>query len=378
MVPAGWNVMRALLVTAGRPVLQRALAFWTAIGVVAAVIFGGNGMKARDLAHLFHGGVGARVTLAIAWVVLATPVVSCAFDAPGTRTLRSLPVPRRAWVGMLVALLLVTQAPCGILFARADGPIAGVVEMLLAVAIEAALVAATRRPRFALVAIAATALVVLDVRPILAAIPAAGLATASVAAAWRVALDGGGRDLRMTRATTPVLVLAIAHLLRIVRIARARLALSAGSAAVGALALGLSLHNDPPARPVARALAVLALPLTVCAAVLVAPVRETEDRVRALARVTRTRWTTLLAAFALALITPSSALAATAGAIAGAFAHLPSLPLGGAAGAWAVPIACAVAAWARWHDRRTRRSPALFVIGVGAVAVLATFVGIAW
>jgi hypothetical protein len=335
-------------------------------------------MNARDLTRLFHGGVGARIALAVVWIVLATPVVSCAFDAPGTRTLRSLPVSRRAWVGLLVALMLVVQAPCGVLFARAEGPIAALVEMLLAVAIEAGVVAAAKRPRFALIAIAAMALVVLDARPALVVMPAAALAAASARAAWRVALDGAGRDLRMTRATTPVLVLTMAHLLRIVRVARARLAIAAGSAVVGAFALGLSLHNDPPARPVARALSVLAFPLTLCAAVLVGPVRETEDRVRALARVTCTRWTTLLAAFALALTTPSSALAATAGALAGAFAHQPPLALAGAAGTWAMAVACAVAAWARWHDRRTRRNPALFAVGVVVVGVLATGAGVAW
>ena len=57
-------------------------------------------------------------TLATMWIVLATPVVSCAFDAPGTRILRSLPVARNAWVGPLLALLLLAQFPCGLLFAQ--------------------------------------------------------------------------------------------------------------------------------------------------------------------------------------------------------------------------------------------------------------------
>jgi hypothetical protein len=378
MIRSGWNVVRAMLVTAGRPVLRRALAFWTAVGVVATIIFAGNGMRARDLTCLFHAGVGARAVLGVAWVSVATPVVACAFDAPGTRTLRTLPVRRGVWVGLLGILALVVQAPCGVLFARADGPLTALVEMLLAVAIEVAVVAVTRKARYALVAIAAIALVILDARPTLALAPAAGLAAASIAGAWRVAFDRSGRDMRLTWRMSPVLVLTIAHLLRMVRVARARVALATGSAAVGALALGLSLRNDPPARPLGRVLAVLALPITLCAAVLVDPVRETEYHVRALARVTRTRWTTLLAAFALALTTPSAALAATAATIAGAFAHVPPLPLGGAASAWAAPIACAIAAWAYWHDRRPQRSPVLFVVGIFVVAMLATGVGAAW
>jgi hypothetical protein len=64
--------------------------------------------------------------------------------------------------------------------------------------------------------------------------------------------------------------------------------------------------------------------------------------------------------------------------LAGAVAHAPALPLGGAAGALAIPIACAIAAWARVHDRKTRRSPALFVIGVIGVGAIFTGVGVAW
>jgi hypothetical protein len=378
MAPKARHVFRALLLTAGRPVLLRALALWSGVGIVATILFAGNGINARDVTRLFHGSPGARLLLTVGWCLLATPVVSGAFDAPGTRTLRTLPVPRGAWVAALAALLLLAQAPCGLLFARAEGAIAALVAMLLAVATEASAVAATRRPPAVVFALGALALVVVDARAALTVVPAAALAVTGVASAWNVALEAAGRDVRTTRVSSPVLVLAIVHLLRMVRVARARVALAVGSVALGTVALVLSLVNDPPARPVARALAVLALPVTLCAAVLVGPACETEDRVRALARVTRTRWTTLLAAFALALTTPSSVLAATAGAIAGVIAHVPALPLGGGAGIWAVPIACAIAGWARWHDRRTRRSPTLFVVGVVVVAAVATGVGVAW
>jgi hypothetical protein len=309
---------------------------------------------------------------------LGTPVVSCAFDAPGTRTLRTLPVSRSAWVGGLLVLLLAVQAPCCVLFARGDGPATALVEMLLAAAMQSSLAAATRRPRFVGVAAIALAIVLLDASPLLTLAPAAALAFVGVGAAWRVMLDASGRDLHMTRVTWPVLALAAAYVLRILRAGRARLALAAGNVSLGALALSLSLLNDPPARPIARMLAVVALPLTLCAAVLVGPVRDTEERLRAFVRVTRTHWTTLLGAFALAIGLPSSALAATAMAVAGAAVHAPALPLGGAAGAWAIPIACAVAAWAWVHDRKTRRHPVLFVVGVIGVGAIFTGVGVAW
>lgn len=371
--------VRAIVVTAGRPVLQRAFAFWAGIGLLATVLFAGNGLQAQTLTRLFHGSVGARLALGAAWIALATPVVSCAFDAPGTRSLRALPLRRGALVCALLALLMLVQVPCGMVFARGDGLMAGAVMMLLPTSIEVALVAAVRSPRFALVAAAGTGLVLADQRPLFAALPAAWLASVAVAGAWRVALDGAAlADLRMTLPTVPLLAIAAAHLLRMLRVARARLVAATVSVSFGAAVLGVSLHNDPPARPVGRALTVLSLPLAVCAAILVVPVRETEDCLRALARVTRTHWTTLLAAFALALAAPSSALAATAGVVAGTLAHVPALPLGAGAGAWAIPVACAVAAWARWHDRRTRRNPTLFVVGVLVVGAVATGVAGLW
>ncbi len=377
MLPPPTGVFRAMFVTAGRPVFHRALAFWAAVGTASVVLFAGNGMDAHTLTRLFHSSLGARLILGAGWIVLATPVISCAFDAPGTRTLRSLPVPRWAWWGAMLVLLVLVQSPCGLLFTRVEGPLPGFVMMLLATATEVALVATQRRRRFSLV-VFAMSLVLLDAPSLIVAPPASGLAILAVAGAWRVALDGAARDLRMTRATVPVLAIAVAHLLRMFRVARARLVTAMVSAALGAVALGLSLRNDPPAHPVARALAVLSLPLTLCAAILVVPARETEERLRALARVTGTRWTTLLAAFSLALATPSSALAATAGAMAGTLAHVPVLPLGAASGAWAVPVACAVAVWARWHDLRTRRSPTVFVIGALVVAGVATGIAAAW
>jgi hypothetical protein len=373
-----WDSSRALLVTAGRPTLRRALAAWTVVGIAATIVFAGNGLDARDLTRLFHHSAIARLALTATWITPMTSVVSCAFDAPGTRTLRTLPVRRRIWVGGLLALLLIVQLPCGILFARADGLPTALALVLLAVAIEASCVAATRRRRALFTVGVALGLVLVDAPPIVTALPAAALAAAAVADAWGTALEAVDRDVRSTRVTSPVVILTAAHLLRMLRAARARVALATGIVALGGLALALSLHHDPTARPFGRVLAVLAFPIALCAALLADPVRETEDHVRTLARVTRTRWPTLLAAFALALVTPSSALAATAGTLVGGVARMPALSVGGAAGLWAVPIASAVAAWARWHGRRARPNPALFVLGVAGVGAIATAIGLAW
>ena len=49
------------------------------------------------------------------------------------------------------------------------------------------------------------------------------------------------------------------------------------------------LRNDPDARPVTRALTVLAFPLAIASALLAAPAIETEARLRPLLRATRTK-----------------------------------------------------------------------------------------
>ncbi len=380
------RVRRAVMSTVGVVVGRRALVFGSGLALAASVLFAPQGLQARDVVRWFHAAAATRAALGALWVLLATPVVAGAFDAPGTRTLRATPVPRRVWIAWVGALVLALQLPVGALFARAGEPATGLSAMAMAAAIEAGLVGLARHARparraaLAGLTLAAAALVVVDVPAPVSLGLALALCAMATSAAWRVALDAAAGAVRWTRRGPPFLVLAVAHALRLTRAARARLALAAGAAGLGAGALALSLRNDPPAAPIARALAVLGLPLAVAAGVLVAPLLESEARVAALARVMRTRWTTLFAAFALALATPTSALAATAAVTARAASSAglgAPAPFVAVAGLWGAGIALAVAGWARWHARTARRDPVIFVLGVLGVAVVATGVA-AW
>jgi hypothetical protein len=188
----------------------------------------------------------------------------------------------------------------------------------------------------------------------------------SIRRAWRHAFEQRAALLIVRRAP-PAIALALAYIARIVRAARARLQAAAIVLFAGEGALALSLRNDADARPVSRALAVLAFPLAIAAALLAAPAIETEARLRPLLRSTRTKTATLALAMVLALATPSSALAATA-----SVAFAPSLTLLSAG--YAIVIASAIAVWARRAARRARRS-STFILGVAAIATAFTIAG---
>jgi hypothetical protein len=321
-----------------------------------------------------HESVSMRVALWAVWVTLATPVVAAAFDAPGTGTLRTL-VPRRTLVTHVLLLLTAAQLPWATLFARGSGPIAATNAALLAVGVEASVLAASRRPRHALLLAMAAATIVADLPAHLTVAPALALAYASTMAAWRSGLASRTSTLHLTRPTYPVVALTITQLLGLIRTARARLTMAALMAFIGGSALALSLRNDPPARPIARALLCLTLPLCVAISALVAPVQRVEERILPFARATRTSSRVVFLSFALALSTPSSALGATSSAVAMSMTGGSPWPVAATMLAWTTLLAFTLAAWARRHQRTQRKSPAVFTIGV--IVVAAAFSGVA-
>jgi hypothetical protein len=175
-----------------------------------------------------------------------------------------------------------------------------------------------------------------------------------------------------------VLALATLHALLLVRTQRTRLSMSALIAAAGGAFLALSLENDPTDRPIHRGTLVLALPLTFAAAALAPPILQGERRLAPWLRSLRIRASSVFAAFLLALATPSSAMAATAGALAAAAARTSPLALGAALGLASLGSTACVAVWARAHDRSEKRSPVLFVVGVVALSIAMLGAASAW
>jgi hypothetical protein len=347
---------RALFSTSGRAVAVRAVPLVISVGLVAAIVFGGHGVPPSLIVAMMHHSIGVRLAMFVAWVILASPAALRAFDAQGTITIRALRPPRAPLFATLLVLVCAAQAPW-IALASSTGFMAGAVAALLACA------ATTSLPGFA----GALALVAIDPRSPIALVPAFALALLSIRHAWRRALEQRA-VVPIVRRAAPAIALAMTYVARMVRAARARLQAAAIVVFAGEGALALSLRNDPDARPVARALAVLAFPLAIAAALLAAPAIETEARLRPLLRSTRTKTATLTLATVLALATPSTALAATA-----SVALAPSV--GFVSAAYAVVIASAIAVWAR-RAARARRS-STFILGVAAIATAFTIAGTA-
>jgi hypothetical protein len=372
------RVARAVLVTAGRAVLPRAAALFAAIGIVASVLFAGQGLRAADVVRLDGESLAARAALWLGWTLFALPAVAPALDAPGTRTLRALRLPPAALLVPLAGVFAFVELPWAILFARGSGPASALAGTGLHVALQASLLGARTRRRSAVLVAAVVALVAWNPPAPWLVVPAALLGAVAVRAAWRQALDRPRTTLRLLRPMPAILALTIHHGLRLVRAERPRLALGALASATFAAFLSFSLRNDPTASPGSRAAAVMALPCTLTAALLAAPLLDAERRLQPWLRSLRVRAPLVVSVFFLTIGTPTSVLAAGTGAISGAAAGAPPLPLAAAVStsAWAVTIL--LSAWARVHQRTRRRNPVVFVLGAIAVAALVVAGASAW
>ena len=353
------------MATSGRAVLVRAVPLFGAVAIASMILFAGHGLDASDVTAMMHRSLAARVVLWLGWIALATFPVAAAFDAPGTRILRSIArtdrASRIAIVVLLVTLLALAQAPISVLALRGDGWRSAFATTLLAVAL-----CASASSRHLGAVAGASALVVID-HALLSIFFAPLLAAASVQHAWLSAFNGRSA-IRIVRRSPKSIALALAYLARMIRSARARLHAAALFVFAASGALALTLRNDPDARPTQRALVVFALPLCLASSLLAAPALETESLLLPVLRSTRTKAVTLALAMGLALAVPTTAFAATASTAAAMASHASWLMVA-ASTAWSLGIAFAIALWAR-QSRRARRS-STFV--VGAIAIAATF-----
>ena len=372
------SVLGAVFRVLGRPALLNALALSVALGIPAAILFSSNGLRAADIVALLHRSVLARGLLWGAWLTLSAPALSALFDAPGSKMLRALALPRAPLVGSLFLVAGVIELPWATLFARGAGSLAAWAAVTQAVALGASASAAWRRPRWALYVALGGAWLAVDPPTAVAAVCGSVWAAVALHAAWRFALEQPRLRFRLTRPTHPLLALYLTHLLRLVRAARSRSMLAAALGSAGALGLLFSLRNDPTERPLQRALTAMALPLTLAAAVCVAPVIDSEARLCWLLRATRVPRSFVLLAFLLAIATPSSALAASTGVVTSSAAHVSPGVLGAALLAWALTLSGAVAAWGRLLEWRARRTAGAFAAGVTLIATLALVGAFSW
>ena len=364
---AVWAIARFVMATSGRAAMVRAVHLFGAIAIASTIIFAGHGLDAADVTTMMHRSLAARVVLWLVWIALATFPISAAFDAPGTRILRSLVRTDRrsriAIVGLLVALLVVAQAPIIVLELRGDGWRSAFATTFLAVAFCASASSGKR-----VVVALASALVVID-HTSASIFFAPLLAVVSVQHAWLTAFNGRSA-IRIVRRSPKSIALALTYLARMIRSARTRLHTAALFMLAAGAALALTLRNDPDARPTQRALVVFAFPLCLASSMLATPALETESLLLPLLRSTRTKAVTLALAMALALAVPTTAFAATASTAAAIASHASWLMVA-ASTALSLATAFAIALWAR-QSRHARRS-STFTVGVIAIAATFTF-----
>lgn len=344
----------AVLRVLAHPVGTRAGALLVAIGLPSAVLFGPQGMRARDLVAGMAGSSGLRAFVWLGWLLLSAHGMSALEGAPGSITLRSLRLPRVPVTAALLALATAVQLPWLALHARGGGAIAAVGAVAIAIAV------GTRR----ILALPLLALVLAGASTAILAAPAVVVAAIALDRGWRHPRpQREPRRVGPVRRSAPVIALLRMHLLRVVRMAPARLGIVAVLVAIAGAGL-LTLRSDPSPAPLRRALAILALPGVLGAALLVEPVLASERSAQALLRSVRLPRATALVAFLVAVITPTTAFAATASAAAATWSIAP------AAVAWTAALGALTGAWGRRFAPGAKRS--FFALGVVVLALVAS------
>lgn len=246
-------VVRMFAVTHGRRAAERALPLALGIFIVAMVLVAGNGLSPRDVTRLAARSPAAAIALWITWLLLAAAPSRALIAERSILLLRSLPRTRAPLITATAAGLLVIELPWGVGWAAGDGVLAGVAAALVGAAISAFAVAGARGvvERVALVALAVIAIAVIPHALRLAlAIPLFAIA---VRAAWRRGPDGASpMDLRaalLTRPRSPVIAIAIACALRLVRVDRSGLVRGLVAAIGGGVVAAIASRNRGAVTP---------------------------------------------------------------------------------------------------------------------------------
>lgn len=361
-----------------RPVMLRALAIGIAVGIPAFVLSAANGLRAADVLAGVHRSLPARCLLWAGWLVLSGPALRAVFVSPGSLSLRALRLPRRLLLIALFTLCAAVEVPWVVLFVRGAGWLEAWTALAGAVTLGATAISAWARPRGWAALLLGACVIAWDPPRLVWLVLGTLCTPLALRAALRDALEQPSFRVKFTRPGSSLAALYAVHVLRLLRLERSRLSAAFGAAAAGCAGIVLSLQNDPSEHPLHRALVVMVLALTVAAAVCVTPLLENERRLQALLRSLRVRQSAVLFAFLLAVVTPSSALAATSSVVVSASAQLGAASLCAALLSWAIALGCAVAGWGRWLEQRSQRGTGAFVAGVSLIAVFATIGAYAW
>ena len=262
---------RALSLTTARAFVPAASALLAGTFLFAAIPFGGNGIHPADVVGMMARWPAARATLWAIWLALSSPVCARLVAASWVRT---LPVPpeRGHAVIWAVALGMIAQLPWMVLFGLGDGPLRGMANGLLALALGLAAVTGA-----ALYATLAASAALVPSNALAAFVVAAALAALTARRAWVAGPREAGAPLRVVRRAPAPVAVALAASVSLLRGHRVVAVRAACLCAGFALLAGL-LHENQPAdarSELARALGVLAIPSSIVAAWLGIPLAAT-------------------------------------------------------------------------------------------------------
>ncbi|MFT3766922.1 MAG: hypothetical protein QM820_15600 [Minicystis sp.] len=271
----------ALTRAAGPPALLRATPPIAAVGLASAIIFGGYGMRARDVLTLLGASTAARVCLWAAWILVTAPAARALIATPETFVLRALPVPLPWFRAVHGAHLVMLQAPWMILFGAGAGPLAAITAGMAAAAASAIVVA---RPR-TIVELTATAVlvtaIVLNAPRVVLLVIAIASGSIGLAAAFRRAPERAAATGTAWTARSAPLALALTHAAVLVRRDAITLGRGALVALLGALVASLAARNNGAVDRDAQemiALAAAGIPLAIATGGVAARVLATERR----------------------------------------------------------------------------------------------------
>jgi hypothetical protein len=130
--------------TTGRRALYLALPLYFVVGIVAFVLFAGNGMNASEVTSLALDSPSVRLSLMVGWSVLTLPAARVLLTDSRVFFLRVLPVPRWWLLGIAGLGLVLVQLAWLVLWVRGEGVPSGVVAVLTVLGLQSYAIARLR------------------------------------------------------------------------------------------------------------------------------------------------------------------------------------------------------------------------------------------
>jgi len=217
---------------------------FAAMGLVGAVVLGGNGVQPREIVSALESSVALRAGCTLAWTSITFPVARACLNVPSTWWLRSLPVSRAVFVFIHGAgLLLCVEALYAGLIGVGGGWLAGGGVALSSAAVHAVLGARPWRARDVPVAVVALATLAMPLGLPQRGLGLMGLMLALPAAVVR-APDAPRSSQRARLFGRASLALALSYALALWRREPATLRRGGLMAFVGGAAVALAIRNN--------------------------------------------------------------------------------------------------------------------------------------